>query len=103
MERDAVAGRQLAAIGRFELLLSRRERGTQRVVDQVQGQRAVWTAITKCVESPQCVDRSLENALPALGVYVLFEIAGKRGDDFDLMPREELSQVFKTGHREDRQ
>ena len=77
MEDHAVPRPQFAAIVGLELLLRRRKRGTERIVDQIQDQPAVGMAVPQRIQPAQCGDGPLENPVSPLCIDVLFEVAGE--------------------------
>jgi hypothetical protein len=51
----------------------------------------------------ECADRGVEHALAALPVDIVFEIAGHRRGDFNLLASEKFRQILLTGNVEDGQ
>jgi hypothetical protein len=48
------------------------------------------------IQPPQTLQRTIEDAIAALAIDILFQIARKRGDHFDSLLREKLRQVRKA-------
>ncbi len=65
-----------------------------RVVDEIEHQVAFGVPIADLVELPQGRDAEVERSLSPLLVYIVFEIAGKTGYDFDSMFSKEGDEVL---------
>src|SRR5262249_35687212 len=75
VEGDAEALAQAFAVLRLQLLLRRRQEGTDRVVDQVEAQRRLGTPVAERVQRAQRLDALREDAGAALPVDVLRAVA----------------------------
>ena len=82
------------------VVLQARLRGRQHralgVVDQVEREPAFGVAVAQRGEPSQGRDARLEDALAALAVDVVLEIAGQRRGDLDALPGEKRRGVFLT-------
>ena len=103
VEGDAEARAELPLVVFFELPLRRRERGAQGVINQVQHQACLRPAVAETVQPLQRLDAFRINALAALRVHVLLEVAGQGGDDLDLMVSKEFGQVAFPVYEKDRE
>ena len=103
IEQDAVLVAQNALVIGFELGLSGRQRRSLRVVDQIEDQIRSRDAIAERVEALECADRGVEDAFAALPVDIVFEIAGHRRGDLDLLTSEKFREILLTGDVEDGQ
>src|SRR6267142_2364045 len=98
VEAHTVALAELALVVRLELVLGRRQRGTLRVVDQVQREPV---AVAEPVQLAQRGDAALVDPRPALAIDQLERVARQRGDDLDPLARQELGQITLPGLLQD--
>jgi len=70
-----------------------REKGSYRIVDEIQRQPAARLAVTESIEEAKRLDRFLKNALASLRVGLAGAVRGQRRDNFHTMPGEELAQI----------
>ena len=94
VELDAEALAQLAPVARLELRLGGRQRGPDRVVDEVEDERRARQAVAEAVQRAQGLEAPGEDALAALELDVLGAVAGEGGDDLGSLGREEGSGVL---------
>jgi hypothetical protein len=72
----------------------RRQRGAERIVHQIERQSRTRAPVTERVEPLQAADRAVIDALAALLVDIVRQVARHRGDDLDLIGGEKFSEVF---------
>src|SRR5262249_25615452 len=66
----------------FQFVLGGRKFRAEGIIDEIEGQMA---AVAYGVQLFQSADALFEYAVAALSVYILREVAGKRGNDFDFV------------------
>ena len=93
IELDVMASPEFFSKLRFDGLLLRREKGSYRIADQVQGEAAIGTAIPECIQELQGLDGFLKDSCAPLRIGLASAVIGQRRDDFHTMPGEELRQV----------
>ncbi len=103
IELDAMARSEFFSKLRFDGLLLGREKGSDRITDEIQRQSTAGPSIAELVEEAKRLDRFLENALAPLRIGLAGAVIGQRRDDFHTMPGEELCQVRLRGEEQDRQ
>jgi hypothetical protein len=77
VELDAEVAAQRDSILLLEPLLWRRERGAERVVDQVEAQSRSRPRVAECAEAPERREAAVEDAAPALAIDGLRSVAGE--------------------------
>ena len=93
-EADAMPRPEDALVVGFERILPRRQHRTLRVINEIENEPARLLAVAERVQAPQSAQRSLEHAPAALGVDIVFQIAGQGRDDLDLLGGEKGREVF---------
>jgi two-component system LytT family response regulator len=97
VEADPEALAEHAPVVGLERLLGRRQRRALGVVDEIQQETAVAGRVAEFVEALQAADAGGIDALAALRVDVVLEIAGQRRGDLDALLRQELGEILVAG------
>ena len=93
VELNAIAGPEFFSKLRFDRRLLGREKGSDRIADEIQRQPAARLAVTELIEEVKRLDRFLKNALASLCIGLAGAVIGQRCDDFYTMSGEELGQA----------
>ena len=73
-----------------------------RIIDEIEHEPGPGAPIAKLVKPSQPADRCFEHAFAALAVHVVFEIAGQRSDNLNLIVGKKVGEIllpddFKNG------
>ena len=103
VELDAMARQEFLSKLCFDRFLPGREKGSDRIAAQVQGEAAIGTAIPECIQALQSLDGFLEYSVTPLRISLTGSVIGERRDDFHTMLGEEFCQVRLGGEEQHRQ
>src|SRR5690606_31281787 len=103
VEYDAILLREHCLVIRFQIRLGRGEGRARRIIDEIELKRRAGLSITDRVQAAETFDALPENAVAALPVYVLLEIAGEGSDHLHLMRGEITGQFLKSRFEQNRQ
>src|SRR5215471_15844814 len=95
-----MAPRQLSLEIRFYRMLRRRQKGTDRIVNQSQTQARALAPISQRIKLAQRLNRFGENARAPLRVGLLIEIVRKAGHDLYLVSRQKSRKIGLRGQQQ---
>ena len=93
VEFDSVPGPQFFLELRFDGLLLWRQERADGIIDQVQCEPAIQSAIAESVQETERFHRFLKNSIASLRIGLAGTVRRKRGDDLDLVVSQKFHEI----------